>query len=52
MMEALSQKVLILGIDGMDPVQTKKYVQAGLMPNLKKFLERGAYREDLHMIGG
>lgn len=52
MMEALSQKVLILGIDGMDPVQTKKYVQAGLMPNLEKFLERGAYREDLHMIGG
>ena len=51
-MEALSQKVLILGIDGMDPLQTKKYLKMGLMPNLQKFLDKGAAREDLHMIGG
>ena len=37
-MEALSQKVLILGIDGMDPLQTQKYVKMGLMLILKKFL--------------
>ncbi len=51
-MEALSQKVLILGIDGMDPLQTQKYLKMGLMPNLQKFLDRGAARSDLHMIGG
>ena len=51
-MTALSEKVFILGIDGMDPLQTKKYLNMGLMPNLKEFLTRGAARKDLHMIGG
>ena len=41
-MSAKTEKVFVLGIDGMDPVQTKKYLDAGLMPNLKKFLEKGA----------
>lgn len=51
-MEALSKKVLVLGIDGMDPLQTRKYLDMGLMPNLQKFLNKGAARQDLHMIGG
>lgn len=51
-MSALSEKVLILGIDGMDPLQTKKYLDMGLMPNLEKFLEKGAARYDYHMTGG
>jgi len=45
-------KVLVLGIDGMDPRLTRKYVDAGLLPNIKKFIEAGACREDLVLLGG
>ena len=47
-----SKKVIILGVDGMDPSLTKKYMDKGLMPNVKKFVERGACREDLVRLGG
>ena len=47
-----SKKVIILGVDGMDPSLTKKYMDKGLMPNVKKFVERGACREDLVLLGG
>ena len=43
----MGNKVLILGVDGMDPGLTKKYLDAGKMPNVKKFIEAGACREDL-----
>ncbi|NLI11117.1 alkaline phosphatase family protein [Pelotomaculum propionicicum] len=49
--KALADKILVLGIDGMDPKLTKKYVAEGKMPNTKKFIERGAQREDLVMLG-
>jgi Uncharacterized conserved protein len=52
MKEAASDKILLLGIDGMDPKLTTKYMEAGLMPNVKKFLERGATAKDLIMLGG
>ena len=41
-----------MGVDGMDPNLTKKFVEEGIMPNVKKFLERGVAREDLVMQGG
>ena len=47
-----ANKVLILGIDGMDPRLTKHYMAEGKMPNTQKFLARGAARADLEMIGG
>lgn len=47
-----ADKILILGIDGMDPHLTKKYMAQGLMPNTKTFYERGASREDLVLLGG
>lgn len=47
-----NEKVLILGIDGMDPRFTKKLVSDGKLPNIKKYLDRGAAREDLAMLGG
>ena len=47
----LSEKVIVLGIDGMDPRLSRKYVDAGKMPNLKKIIERGACREDLVLLG-
>lgn len=47
-----ANKILILGVDGMDPRLTKKYVAEGIMPNTKKYIEQGAQREDLVMLGG
>ena len=46
------KKVLVLGIDGMDPKITKTYLEEGKMPNTKKFLEMGAAQFDYEMIGG
>lgn len=48
----LTDKIFLLGIDGLDPRLTKKYVAEGKMPNIKKFIERGSAREDLVMLGG
>lgn len=49
---AKSKKMFVLGMDGMDPRLTKKYVEMGIMPNTKKFIEQGAQREDLVLLGG
>lgn len=51
MRKPLSEKILVLGVDGMDPRYTKKLMDEGLMPNTKKFVERGACRDDLVMLG-
>lgn len=50
--KALNKKVLVLGVDGMDPRLTSKYIKEGKMPNTKKILEAGAARADLTMLGG
>ena len=50
--EALTSKVLVLGVDAMDPRLTRKYVDEGLMPNTKRLIEQGACRQDLVMLGG
>ncbi len=42
--EALSNKIFILGVDGLDPSLARKYVDAGKMPNLAQFIDRGAAR--------
>ncbi len=52
MKKPLSEKILVLGIDGMDPRLTRKYVDQGLMPNTKKIIECGSAREDLVLLGG
>ena len=49
--QALSDKIIIVGIDGMDPRLTRKLVEEGKMPATKTLLERGAAREDLVMLG-
>ena len=46
-----NNKVLVLGIDGMDPRLTRKYVDAGLLPNVQKYIEAGACRQDLMLLG-
>lgn len=50
-MKPLANKVLVLGIDGLDPELTRKYVDEGYMPNMKKFLELGSARADIKMMG-
>ena len=50
--KAAGQKVLILGVDGMDPSLTSKFVNEGKMPNTKKIIEMGAQRKDLVLLGG
>ena len=51
-MEKENNKVLVLGVDGMDPRLTKELVDKGVLPNIKKYIELGACREDLVMLGG
>lgn len=49
--EGSAKKLIVLGIDGMDPRLTKKFMEEGRMPNTKKFLEKGSCREDLVLLG-
>lgn len=48
----MTQKLFLLGLDGMDPRLTRKYVDEGKMPNTAEFIRRGAARHDLVMLGG
>ena len=50
--KAMAEKVMIIGIDGLDPRLTKKCMDANLMPHTKHLVEIGACREDLMMLGG
>ncbi len=49
--ETISDKIMVLGVDGLDPRLCRKYIDEGKMPNLKKIVERGAQREDLMLLG-
>ena len=49
--QALTDKLLILGVDGMDPKLTRKFIDEGLMPNVARFVELGAARADLRQLG-
>lgn len=45
------RKIMVIGLDGMDPDLTKRFVEAGKMPNVKKLIKKGAQRADLHLLG-
>ena len=47
----VAQKVMMIGIDGMDPLYTKTLLAQGKLPNIKKFLERGTTSRDMGMMG-
>ena len=49
--KGLTDKLLLLGIDGMDPRFAKRLVNEGKMPNLKKMMDMGSCRDDLVMLG-
>ena len=48
---AKAEKILVLGLDGMEPDTTLRMVKAGKMPNVQKLLECGAARRDLELLG-
>lgn len=48
---ARTNKLIVLGIDGMDPVTTRRMIDEGKLPNIKKYLELGSARTGLDMIG-
>jgi predicted AlkP superfamily phosphohydrolase/phosphomutase len=41
---AMTKKVVILGLDGMDPGLTTKFMREGRLPNFQKLAERGVFR--------
>ena len=49
--QAMTDKVLVLGVDGFDPSLAKHFMDEGRMPALKQFVQRGAAREDLVLLG-
>ena len=49
--QALADKVMVLGVDGLDPRFTRKLIDAGKLPALKKLSEQGAQRHDLVLLG-
>ena len=51
MEKKLTEKIIVLGIDGFDPRLAKRMMDEGKMPALKEFVTRGGCREDLVMLG-
>ena len=49
--KALAEKLMLIGIDGLDPRFTRHMVDMGKMPNVEKLIKRGACRHDLAMVG-
>ena len=49
---AVAEKLFVLGVDGMDPRLTMKYLKKGVLPNTQKLLDAGAANEYLGMLGG
>lgn len=49
--KGLTEKIILLGIDGMDPRFSRKMVDEGKMPNLAKLIKKGAARHDLRLLG-
>ena len=50
--KAHAEKILVLGVDGLDPRFSRRMVDEGKMPNLAKIIEKGACRQDLVLLGG
>lgn len=46
-----TEKLLILGIDGMDPKTTRRMADEGKLPNISKYLKYGSARKDLRQLG-
>ena len=42
--QALTEKMIVVGVDGFEPSLAKKFVEMGKMPNFKKLIEKGSKR--------
>jgi predicted AlkP superfamily phosphohydrolase/phosphomutase len=42
--KALTKRVVILGLDGLEPTLTERFLEEGLLPNLAKLKEQGGYQ--------
>ena len=51
MRSAKTDKLIVLGVDGMDPRFASKMLSEKRMPNLQKIIDRGSCREDLRLLG-
>ena len=49
--KALTDKLIVLGVDGFEPSLAKKFMDQGKMPSLKQFVERGSAHVDLVLLG-
>ena len=49
--KGLTNKLMVLGIDGMDPRFTKRLLNEGKLPNIQKLIDAGACRDDLMLLG-
>jgi len=45
------KRAMVIGLDAADPVQVRRLMDEGKMPNLKKLLEGGTANESLAMLG-
>ncbi len=46
------KRVLVLGVDGLDPGLAARFRAEGILPNFDKFIARGSARKDMVMLGG
>jgi predicted AlkP superfamily phosphohydrolase/phosphomutase len=46
-----AKKVMLLGLDGADPMLIERYIQQGKLPNIKKVIDMGVTTPDLAMQG-
>ncbi len=42
---APARKVLVLGVDGLDPALLRSYIARGILPNIGRLIERGGFSE-------
>ena len=49
--KAMTERMIVLGVDGFEPRLASKFLKKGVMPNLQKFIDRGSCREDLMLLG-
>lgn len=43
-LKAITKRVVIVGLDGLEPTLTEKYLEEGLLPNLAKLKDQGGYQ--------
>lgn len=41
---ANNAKVLVLGVDAMDPIVTRRFMRESIMPNMEKLMKMSSYR--------